>query len=265
MIRWKRSALYIVLATSTLSITLSPLPAFAQQAVSPAYSVDEVFFGTGGQLCDPGVTGYSANYCASSSAGATAVGNTASPTYQADAGFNTNREEYIEVMLNNPVCPSSGSTSINLGYLSTSTAKTAMTYFSVKTYLSSGGYVVTTVGAAPAVTSGNSHTLATPNIGVSSNPAGTEQFGINLAANTTPSVGAAPTQVPDSSFSFGQGTNGYGTANAFKYVNGDVIANSNAKSSGTTCYTMSYLYNISSATPAGEYRFNQSIVATTTY
>ncbi len=258
--RWQRIVSSVLAVMIIFTGSVMTTPAFAQQASSSSYSVNEVFFGTGGEL-----NACSTTYCSKQSAGETTVGNVSSTTYQAQAGFNTNREEYIEIMLNNPVCPTSGSTSIDLGYLSASSTNTTVTYFSVKTYLSSGGYVVNTVGAAPTVTGGSTYTLATPNIGVSTNPAGTEQFGINLAANTTPSVGVVPSQYPSGTFSFGQATNGYGTANSFKYVNGDIIANSNSKSSGTTCYTMSYLYNISNRTPAGQYKFNQSLVATSTY
>jgi hypothetical protein len=94
---------------------------------------------------------------------------------------------------------------------------------------------------------------------------GTEQFGINLVANTNPTTfGANPVQQPDSTFSYGAAATGYNTANLFKYVKGDVVASS-SKSSGTTVYTISYLYNISPVTDAGEYRFSHVLVATATF
>lgn len=238
-----------------------PVVVLAQQSSSTTYSVDEVYFGTGGEL-----DACSTSYCSRQSAGETAVGNASSSNYQIQGGQNTNREEYIEVVLNNIAeCGASNSTNKDLGLLSTATRATAITYFSVKSYLASAGYVVYTSGSAPKVTSGNSYTLATPNSGVGSNPAGIEQFGINLVANTNPAVGVNPVQRPDSSFSTGQASTGYNTADSFRYVDGEIIADSNGKSSGTTCYTMSYLYNIKGATPAGEYKFSQSVVATSTY
>lgn len=258
---------YLLLAVvSLVGIVATPAEVWAQEAASTLYSVDEVFFGTGGQMCEVGTSGSSTNYCASSSAGALGVGASESTSYKAQSGYNTDREEYIEVVMNNATeCGATASLNKNLGVLSTSSQATAVTYFSVKTYLASAGYVVRTVGAPPTVTSGASHTLATPNSGAGTNPAGTERFGINLVANTTPSVGANPVQYPDSSFSSGQAATGYDTPNSFRYVDGEIIADSDGNSSGTTCYTMSYLYNIGGGTPAGEYLFTQSVVATSTY
>jgi hypothetical protein len=94
---------------------------------------------------------------------------------------------------------------------------------------------------------------------------GTEQFGINVVANTTPiSQGANPVQIPSSTFSFGLAAPGYDTPNNYKYNNGDTIAQS-PKSTGETDYTISYLANISGVTPAGHYVMNQSLVATATF
>jgi hypothetical protein len=103
--------------------------------------------------------------------------------------------------------------------------------------------------------------LTTPTI----SSVGTEQFGINLVANTAPTTfGANPSQAPDASFSFGQAAAGYDTPNYFKYVTGDTIAYSN-KSSGETDYTISYLFNVSNATPGGQYTLHHVLVATSTF
>jgi hypothetical protein len=94
---------------------------------------------------------------------------------------------------------------------------------------------------------------------------GTEQFGINLKANTSPTAfGADPSQAPDSSFGYGYAVAGYDTANVFKYNKGDVIARSD-KSSGRTDYTISYIYDISSLSLAGEYIFTQDLIVIGTY
>jgi hypothetical protein len=97
----------------------------------------------------------------------------------------------------------------------------------------------------------------------------TEQFGINVVANTLPAslsggVSKNPQQVPDATYSFGTAATGYDTANQYKYVKGDTIATS-PKSSGTTIYTISYIYNISAVTPAGLYLLSHVLVATSTY
>jgi hypothetical protein len=94
---------------------------------------------------------------------------------------------------------------------------------------------------------------------------GTEQFGINLKANTSPiSFGSEASQAPDSSFAFGAATSGYNTANNFRYVAGEQIAGA-ARSSGETDYTISYIVNTSTTTPAGQYIGRQSLVAVGTY
>lgn len=95
----------------------------------------------------------------------------------------------------------------------------------------------------------------------SSHP-GTEQFGINLVANTSPaSFGANPN---NGDFGFGSVAENYNVANQFRYVSGDTIAKAE-KSSGETTYTISYLVNVTGLTPGGSYASNQTLVVTGTY
>lgn len=220
----------------------------ALEAVSSTYGVDETFFGNGGEL-----NACSTTYCSKQTAGDLGVGNTASTTYQAQAGSNvTDRTPYIQMVVNNAA--------IDLGTLTTTTTATATATFSVKTYLA-GGYIVINSSPGPQNNGYTMNTLSSP----TASSIGNEQFGINLVANTSPATfGAALAQIPDSSFSFGQVAAGYNTANQFKYVNGDTIAYSN-KSSGETDYTISYMYNISNVTPGGVYKLLHSLVATSTY
>ncbi len=221
--------------------------ALAAQSSSSNFSVNEVFFGTGGSLHD-----CSANYCAKLSAGETGVGNTSSTNYQAQAGFNTDRTPFLEFKVNN--------TNVDVGVLTSTTTKTANATFSVKTYLSSGYMVKQT---SPGPTNG-SYTLA--GLASPSSPApGTEQFGINLVANTSPaSFGANPAQNPGTTFSYGQVAPGYNTPNKYKYVQNDTIATSDS-SSGETDYTISYIFNVSNLTAGGTYTLNHVLVATATY
>ena len=240
----------VALASIALFVcVLTPL-ASAQQSQSTNYQVNEAFFGTGGEL-----ESCSGNYCSKQSAGETGVGNSASTNYQAQGGFNTDREPYIAFIV------TGGST--DLGVLTTANAATATATFSVKTYLSSG-YVVQTVSDPPTNTLPTSPMLTALATPTASSP-GTEQFGMNLVANTSPtSFGANPIQVPDNTFSFGAVASGYNTANLFKYIKGDTIAQS-TKSTGETDFTISYLYNISNVTAAGEYRFDHDLVVTATF
>lgn len=220
------------------------------QSCSSSYQVNETFFGSGGDLQN-----CSTAYCAKTSVGELGVGNTASTSYRAQAGFNTDRYPYLEFKVT--------SSSTDLGVLSTSSAKYANATFSVKTYLA-GGYILQTVSDPPTGNGPMFHQLAPMTSADISRP-GTEQFGMNLVANTSPATfGQAPQQIPDSSFSFGTFASGYGTANSYKYNKGDTIAQS-TKSTGETDFTASYIFNISNVTPSDNYTFNQILVATSTY
>ncbi len=220
------------------------------QSCSPSYQVNETFFGSGGDLND-----CSGSYCAKTSVGELGVGNSKGTLYQSQAGFNTDRTPYLEFKIT--------SASTDLGVLSTSSAKYTNATFSVKTYLA-GGYILQTVSNPPTGSGPLFHQLAPMTTADISRP-GTEQFGMNLVANTSPATfGQAPQQIPDSTFSFGTFASGYGTANSYKYNKGDTIAQS-TKSTGETDFTASYIFNISNVTPASTYNFNQILVATSTF
>lgn len=171
--------------------------------------------------------------------------------YQLEAGFNSSETPVLSVNVT--------SASANLGILSQAVAKTATATFNVKDY-TSYGYIVQLVGSAPTYRGHELGHMA----GNASTP-GTEQFGVNLRANTSPSsFGQDPQQVPSGGFSFGVAAGGYGTPNIYTYNSGDIIAQS-LKTSGETDYTISYVANMSSTTPAGLYTANQSIVVVATY
>lgn len=214
---------------------------------SPNFSIDEDFIGGGG-VNDSSSPGYSAR----DSIGAPVVGDSKSTNNKTQSGATTTNDPMLEFAVN--------TSSVALGSLLTSLTRTGTATFNVRNYTSSG-YVVQIIGTTPAM---GARTLANiPTAAASSQ--GTEQFGINLAANTSPATfGANPVQVPDSSFSFGQATSGYATANNYQYNSGDVIARSD-ESSGQTNYTISYIANISNSTPGGSYTTSQTLVCTGTY
>lgn len=220
-----------------------------QQSCSSGFGVSETFFGSGGVDTCPTVGGN--QYCAKQSAGELTVGNTKGGQFQAQAGFNTDRTEWIELSLTK--------STVDLGVVQTNTTGSDYASFTVKSYLSSG-YVVQVVGAAPTY---GTHAITALGSPTASNQ-GTEQFGMNLRDNSTPNVGVEPVQDPDSTFSFGTYASGYDVANSYKYASGDTIAES-TKSSGYTNYTISYIMNISGVTPAGTYTTAQSLVATATF
>jgi hypothetical protein len=218
------------------------------QTSSPKYQLSEVFFGSGGEL-----NACSTNFCSKQSAGELAAGNTKSANYQAQAGFNTKREPYLQMITSN--------TTTNLGTLSPNTSATATANFSVSTYLAHGYAVVN--GSNPPQNSGYTmHNLSSP----TASSVGQEQFGINLEANTSPTTfGAVPSSTPTSgSFSYGIVDANYNTANLFMYTRGSVVALS-TQSTSFTNYTISYLFNISHTTPGGSYIFNHVLIVTSTY
>lgn len=209
--------------------------ALASQATSSHYGVSEVEFGAGGEL-----NACSSAYCAKLSAGETGIGNTKSASFQVQGGLNSEREPLLAVAV-------TGSP-IDLGIIDATATSSGSTTFNVKSYLASG-YTVSVSGQTPS--SANGHVL-TPMASADIARPGLEQFGINLRQNTTPAIGADPVQVPSSVFSFGAAATGYNTANNFKYVNGDTIAQSGS-SSGETDYTMSMIANVATTTPSGVY------------
>ena len=212
------------------------------QSSSSHYMVTETQFGSGSSEHD-----CSSNYCAKTSVGDTGVGSTSSTSYTAQLGFNTSDVPLLEVIAIGG--------SQNMGLLDNTTTGTAISTIKIRNYLSNG-YVLQIAGAPP---SQGTHSLATLTSPTTSHP-GAEQFGINLAANTSPNIGAAPVQVPSSATSFGTVADDYKTADLFKYIDGDVVASSST-STGETDYTMSMIINVSNVTPGGHYTGTFSAVA----
>jgi hypothetical protein len=194
----------------------------------------------------------SANYKVGESIGDTGVGNSKSTNLQLNSGYTTTSEPTLTFIVSTSAVP--------LGILSIASTNTGTANFSVKNY-TSNGYIVQTLGT-PLKT--GSYTMSTPSTAANS-VAGTEQFGMNVVANTSPSTfGSLPVQVPSGTFSFGTAASNYNTTNKYAYNNGDTIAQS-VKSSGETDYTISYIANAAPLTPSGVYSMNQTLVCTGTY
>jgi len=211
---------------------------------SSNYIIDEPTLGSGGLDQSS-----SSNYTISGATNDLSIGNASSSNYQIETGSNTTPDPTLSFSISNA--------NADFDTFSPTTAATATANFSVSNY-TSYGYVVQIFGKAP--TNGN-HTIATMSSNDSSK-IGIEQFGINLVANTTPtSFGANP---DNGQFGFGSISSNYATANSYRYNDGDTIAYA-SKSSGVTIYTISYLVNVASITPGGQYTSNQTIVITGTY
>lgn len=212
---------------------------------SAHYLFDESTLGGGGLNQSS-----SANYQVTDALGDAAVGNSASANFQVNAGSKTSPDPTLSFGINNAAA--------NFGSFSPASAATATASFSVSDY-TSYGYVVQVVGSPPKNTTG--HTIS-PMSSTAGSQSGKEQFGMNLVANTSPvSLGTNPVYGP---FGVGTATANYGTSNNYRYVPGETIASA-PKSSGLTTYTISYIINVDSLTPGGQYNSNQVLICTGTY
>ncbi len=192
----------------------------------------------------------STNYQTLQTSGVLGIGNSASSGFQVNNGDVTTGDPALTFAID--------SASVSFGSFSAGSATVGTATFEVINY-TSYGYVVQILGNPPTSTGG--HTI-TAMSNTAPSQAGTEQFGINLVANTSPtSVGTNPDQ---GQFGFGTASSNYGTANNYRYVSGETIALA-PKSSGTTIYTISYIINVNSLTPAGQYTAAQTLVCTGTY
>lgn len=239
-----RQFLRVILVVAVVTITGANL-AFAQTSSSPSYKMVESDFGAvdNKQNC-------SGSYCARVSLGSgdfyksmSANGTLFSPLLSTDP---------VLEMITTPDTE-------DLGELATSKTSTKTMIIKVRSYLSDG-YTLQIVGTAPKY---GSHTLNTPATPENSQ-VGKEQFGINLVANTSPNIGSNPLQVPSDQISFGVVSDDYKTANKFMYRSGDMVASSSV-ATGQTEYKLSIIVNISSNTPAGDYKGNYSAVVTSKF
>lgn len=212
--------------------------AFAVTSNSDSYKLSEAQFGAGAQ------NNCSAQYCARASIGSTS--GTTSAVSTAEFQPIESSDPRLDVIVDPGIS--------NLGILKPEATSTKTSIIRISNYLT-GGYTVQVKGTPPKF--GN-HTLATPSSPTASTP-GMEQFAINIAANTSPGVGSAPLQVPSGIATFGEVSDDYKTPNLFKYVSEDVVASSDEES-GRTDYTISFIVNVSPATPAGHYSGEYSIL-----
>jgi hypothetical protein len=83
----------------------------------------------------------------------------------------------------------------------------------------------------------------------SSSQPGQSQFGINLRANSNPSVGSNP---DSGAVASGAPTTNYNTSNLFRFVSGERVAGSSI-STGFNRYTVSYIVNVSNNQNPGVY------------
>lgn len=246
---YKRYGQYgLLVLTLGLALYGGSTIAMATTLKSDNYQVVESEFGSGSGLESCSDSG---NYCARTTVGSLTIGNASAGSKRVEFGPITEDEPALEVIVEQ--------NESDLGQLTTETTAKTSVLVKVRNYLSNG-YVMQVTGDAPGI---SNHLLQTPSTPAASNQ-GTEQFGINAVANTTPSVGANAVQVPSGDFSFGVVDSEYDTPNLFKYESGDTVAHSPSES-GQTNYTISMIVNVSNVTPAGRYLGEFSIVVIPTY
>lgn len=147
------------------------------------------------------------------------------------------------------------SNTVALGTLTTGAAGTGTHTASASTN-APGGFAITYNGAT--LTSG-ANTIAVYTAGASS--PGTAGFGINLKDNATPNVGANPTT---NSGTCAVATN-YNSADTYAFVASTATAVTAVTAPADCVYTVSYIANISSITPAGSYTTAINYINTGTF
>lgn len=224
----------------------SSSPIYATPQASSHYVFNESSIGSGGLN-----NSASASYTGFDAIGSIGIGSSASTNYQVASGPVTPFDPALSVSINGTVNFATA--------FSAAAASTATTTFTVSNY-TTYGYVAQIYGNTP--TNGTTSITAMGTTSPTASAAGTSQFGINLVANTLPtSVGA---NLSNGQFGYGTVTANYNTANVYRYVSGETIAQA-TKNSGITTYTITYVVNVPALTPGGIYTTNQTLIVTGTY
>ncbi len=193
----------------------------------------------------------SANYGLQDSIGEAIIlsATSTSATYGIKAGF---REMYPDQYITFAV----SSNSIDLGALSDSAVSSASHTMTVDTNAPKG-FTITVTGST--LTSG-ANTINAVGAVAAASSVGTEQFGINLMANTTPSVGADPAGTAP----IGSSASQYDTADLFALNSGDTVASA-SNDINSTVFTVSYIANIAAGTDSGTYTTTLVYAATANF
>ena len=139
----------------------------------------------------------------------------------------------------------------DMGEIAPDATLTAQSEMSVGTN-ATAGFAITAIGSP---LSAGTSVVDSPNMPTPSLQ-GTNQFGINLVANTEPIVGGNPTGTWLNALP----TPDYGTPNMYKFVSGDVVASS-PNVSLMKKFTVSYILNSQSSLKAGVYTTTITYVA----
>lgn len=126
------------------------------------------------------------------------------------------------------------------------------------------GYVITVNG--PTLVSGVNSISALP--AAAAPTPGISQFGLNLKDNALPDVGIETAPTANATNYRGQPATGYDTPDLYKYVTGEVVANSYNGTPGASdaqIYTVSYIVNVPGSQAAGTYSTTLTYICTPTF
>lgn len=139
----------------------------------------------------------------------------------------------------------------DMGELASDSTLTAQSQMAVGTNATSG-FVITANGGLPAA---GTNVIDAPSAPTASHP-GTNQFGINLVANSAPNVG----NDPEGAWTNAMPSPDYSIPNQYKYVSGDVVAFS-PNVSLMKKFTVSYILNSSANLRPGVYSATINFIA----
>jgi len=178
----------------------------------------------------------------------------ATPIDTGNVAGSTAGQVTVTAIVNESLVFTLAAVTIPLGVLTTSTTGSGSTTMTASTNASSG-YSISYTGTT--LTSGANPITA--DTAAAASIQNTKQFGFNLVADTTPTIGAAV-----SGSGSGVPATGYGTANSFKFNSGDTVASASVPTNSNT-YTASYIANIDGITPPGAYSTTLTYVATANF
>ena len=151
-------------------------------------------------------------------------------------------------------CTTVSGNTIDFGDFSPTATRSGTSVMQAQTN-AANGYVITVTGTTLASGVNTIPKLAAQTGSV----IGTSQFGLNLRANATPAVGADPTGVGSGTF-----TGTYGTADQYRFNNGDPVASATLPTNANT-FTSSYIVNIGGAQAAGVYTATMTYICTASF
>lgn len=156
-------------------------------------------------------------------------------------------------------CGTVAGTSVAFGTFSTTAAKTGTSVMAASTN-GSYGYSITVNGTTLTCTTCNGTKTISALATQTASSTGTEQFGLNLKANTLPAVFG--TEVTGTGTA--TATANYATANSYRFVTADSVA-SVAGSTNANTFTAAYIVNVAGTTEAGTYNATMTYIATATF